>query len=266
MLEKFSKKDIILLMFEECQSKGNFVFSNNFVKEVLTKIKSSTNPYDMTKIDNLNKLPSALIEKNVSIVHHGKGIHEFVFNLSQYIYHKFEVIENTKDWSYRPSILNNFSTSENAILSLCFNQKIIHDFLYDDPHNANPKMYNAERKRGVCFDYKINGVLKNMNSLQIEIDLTIEKDGYVTVFEGKNIKESEIEDFNVYQLYNPFRYYHDLKMANKLDIKEINCCYLVQDKSQVNTKINIYLYTFTNYQDISSIELLKSTSYVLNKK
>jgi hypothetical protein len=105
-----------------------------------------------------------------------------------------------------------------------------------------------------------------MNSLQIEIDLTIEKDGYVTVFEGKNIKESEIEDFNVYQLYNPFRYYHDLKMANKLDIKEINCCYLVQDKSQVNTKINIYLYTFTNYQDISSIELLKSTSYVLNKK
>jgi hypothetical protein len=265
-MKKLSKKDIILEMFYQCSKNNNFVFDNSFVKNILKLSNSNTNPYDMTKIDSLNKLPDELVKQNVSIIHHGDGVHEFIFNANQYIYHDFAKIDNVINWQYRPSILNNFSSSENAILSLCFNQKIIHDFLYNDPHNANPKMYNAERKRGISFDYEVNGVKKQMKSLQIEIDLTTEKDGFVTVFEGKNIKDNKIENFNVFQIYNPFRYYYDLKIANKLDIKEINCCYLVQDKNALSTKINIYLYTFTNYKDISSVKLLKSASYVLNKK
>ena len=264
--QKVKKKDIILYMFRECEKKNNYVFNNDFVKSCLKELGSSTNPYDMTKIDQLENLPSELVQNNWAIIHLGDGTHEFVHGIQNAIYHELEEIEeqNKKDWPYKASILNGFSSSENSILSLSFNQKILHDFLYGDPHNSNPKMYNAERKSRLKFDYKIGHFQKSIKNLQIEIDLTTELNGVVTIFEGKNIKNSESYQFNVHQIYNPFRYYSNLKFSEKLPIKEIDCCYLTYDKSKES--ISVYLYTFLDYLNIASIKLIKNGQYVLKNK
>ena len=42
-----TKKEIIEYIFKECEKNGNYVFNNNYVKNVLQKLNSSTNPYDI---------------------------------------------------------------------------------------------------------------------------------------------------------------------------------------------------------------------------
>lgn len=262
-----TKKEIIERIFDCCVSKGNFEFDNDFVKEVLRTAKSSTNPYDMTKVDDISKLPDKLVSEGYSVIHLGDGRHKFLKCLDK-IYHAFEPIEESEavEWPYRPSVLNDFSISESSILSLVNNHRILHDFLYQD-FSAAPKMYNSERKKGISFEYFIDSEKIFVNNLQIEIDLTIENNGYVTVFEGKNApSNSWLDNFNVYQLYNPFRYYYNLQQENKLSVKRLSACYLVKRKEDENPRVRLYNYTFDNPLDMASIKLLKKREYRLKKR
>jgi len=76
----------------------------------------------MTKIDDLSKLPSGIVNEGYFIAHLGSGKHAFVRNVND-IYHAFEKIEKGEsiEWHYKPSILNDFSVSEASILSLVNN-------------------------------------------------------------------------------------------------------------------------------------------------
>jgi hypothetical protein len=152
MLLAMTKKEIIAEIFARCKEKGNFVFDNDFVKETLIKAGSSTNPYDMTKVDDISKLPQSVIDAGYTIIHLGEGRHKFLKCLDA-LYHAFETIDSEEivAWPYRPSILNDFSISESSILSLVNNHRILHDFLYQD-FSAAPKMYNSERKTRVVYD------------------------------------------------------------------------------------------------------------------
>ncbi len=220
------------------------------------------NPFDATKLDNTEKFPKELLENDYFIVHLGEGKHKFVKGITNG-FHEFEEIpeENKFDWRYRKSILNEFDTSESNILSVVFNQRIIHDFLYDDIV-ANPKMYGARRTK-TSFEYFIGEEKITATNLQMEIDLTTEYNGVVTVFEGKN---NFPQNFAVYQLYFPFFYYYTLKKNNKLDIKEINCCYVLRKKENNQSIIKIYQYTFEKPNDMTAIKLIKSAQYNLIKR
>ena len=176
-----------------------------------------------------------------------------------------EILHKTKS-STNPCILNDFSISESSILSLVNNHRIIHDFLYQD-FSAAPKMYNSERKNSISFDFYIEDEKISVNNLQIEIDLTIEHNGYVTVFEGKNTPANFwVETFNVLQLYNPFRYYYNLQQEKRLAIKKLSACYLVKQKEADNSRVRLYNYTFENPFNIASIKLLKKKEYHLKKR
>jgi hypothetical protein len=263
-----SKKQIIEAIFYSCKERNNFVFDNNFVKEILRKYKSKTNPYDITKIDSIEKLPDVMLKEDFFIVHLGNGLHKFIKGINK-IFHKFEPIsENEKIiWPYRPSILNDYSISESSVLSLCFNHRIIHDFLYQDIV-ANPKIYNSERKRGVSFTYYLDNLKLSFENLQIEIDLTTEYNGYVTVFEGKNTKNENtwLKDFNIFQLYNPYRYYFELMNSKKLKIEKLTSCYLVRQKNKNASIVRLYNYIFEDPRDISTIKIIKKNEYVLEKR
>jgi hypothetical protein len=268
MNNKKPKKDIITGIFNICKTRNDFVFDNDFIKEVLKEAGSGANPYDITKLDNTSKYPDILIKEDYFIAHIGKGRHCFIRGLNK-IFHEFETINDDEviKWPYRPSILNDFSISESSVLSLCFNHRIIHDFLYQDIA-ANPKIYNSERKRGVSFNYFIGNLEMSFENLQIEIDLTMENYGFVTVFEGKNTIDSNnwIKNFNIFQLYNPYRYYHNLKLAKKLDIKKLTACHLVRLKTLNGSRVRLYNYIFENPEDITSIKLIQKNEYVLERR
>ena len=185
--------------------------------------------------------------------------HKFVKGISNG-FHSFEEIDKDKtfDWKYQKSILNEFDTSESNILSVASNQKIIHDFLYEDTA-ASLKVYNARRTK-MTLSYHIGEEEIRTQNLQMEIDLTMELEGLVTIFEGKN---GFPENFAIYQLFHPFKYYSVLKKEKKLDIKQITCCYVLRKMERENSVLRFYNYTFEDENNVTSIKLLKNAQYNL---
>ena len=92
--------------------------------------------------------------------------------------------------------------------------------------------------------------------------MTIEFDGIIGVFEGKN---GEPDSFSIYQLYHPFLYYYNANTTGLLNgkIKEIYSVYVVRDREDDFDILKLWCYTFTNILDITSIKLVKSVAYKL---
>lgn len=254
-----SKHEVILDIFYYCRKRNNFVFDNELVKEICKK-HGFGNPFDVTKLDDTSKFPQRLLDEDYFILHLGGGKHKFVKGISNG-FRTFEKIDTKSvyDWKYRKSILNELDTSESNILSVANNQRIINDFLYKEIV-VNPKVYNPRRTK-ISITYYINKDEIKARNVQMEIDLTIELDGVVTIFEVKN---GFPKDFAIYQLYNPFKYYSIIK--KKLDIKLITCCYILRDKVEGESILRLYNYTFTEENNMSSIKLLKSAQYNLIKR
>jgi len=252
------KQTVIEDIFRICRKRDNFVFDNSLVKEVCRK-HAFGNPFDATKLDDTSKFPEILLDEDYFILHLGKGYHQFVKGID-IGFHKFEKIppESINDWKYRKSILNELDESESNILSIITNQRIIHDFLYEDI-TVNPKVYYPRRTK-TSLEYRVYDTTIKTTNIQMEIDLTMEHNGYVTIFEAKN---NFPENFAVYQLYHPFLYFVRLKNAKQLPINEITCCYLLRKFVEKQSVIRIYNYTFDGECDMASIRLLRCAQYNL---
>ena len=263
-MSKPSKKQAIISdLFHYCREQSNMKFDNDLVKK-LSDQRQFKNYYDVTKVDQSCKLPNDLLKDGYCIVHLGKGYHQFIKEIGRW-YHKFEEIEKSEKiaWDYKPSLLNHTDTSESNIISTVYNQRMIHKFLYQDIV-VNPKIYLSRRTR-ISTEYIVGDHIIETDSLQMEIDATFEHNGIITVVEGKNTKNFS-GDFSVYQLFHPFLYYHN----HIRGFKRLECCYLLQKRvNNPNTKeqsifIRLYLYEFSNSNDISSIELIRKAEYSFN--
>lgn len=244
-------------LFEICQKRKNFIFDNDLVKRVASK-NNFGNPFDATKIDSKSTLAPIILAKGYCIAHLGGGKHKFIKAADKW-FHEFEDIEtDTIEWPYRKSALNETDASESNILSVGFNQRIIHDFLYEDIV-ASPKMYGARRTK-FSAKYKVGKERIDIKNSQIEIDLTTEYLGHVTVFEGKN---NFPENFAVYQLFMPFLYFSLMKKKKEIDIQDVSCCFLRRKKDANGSLIRLHQYTFTDFQDLGSLKLIKSAEYRL---
>ena len=255
-----NKQKVISEIFKMCQKSNNYVFDNNLVKSVCKKFNFG-NPFDVTKIDDTTKFPKILLNEDYFIIHLGKRKHKFVKGIVNGFHDFEEVNENIYQWKYRKSILNEFDTSESNILSVAINQRIIHDFLYEDIV-ASPKVYNSRRTKMSLKYFVANEEIITEN-LQMEIDLTMELNGVITIFEAKN---GFPKNFAIYQIFHPFKYYSNLKKEKELDIKQINCCYILRRKEKGNTFLKLYSYTFEDENNMTSIKLLKCSQYNLIKR
>ena len=148
--------------------------------------------------------------------------------------------------------LNNINTSESNILAVGYNQRIIHDFLYQDI-TSSPKIYGSNRTR-IPLDFRLGDEHISIDSVQIEMDMTLEHLGTITVFEAKN---GAPEDFNVFQLFNPFNYY--LQKTDHRPESSLNCCYMLR---RIN-RLSLYLYSFDDRRNPNSIRFLRNAEYTL---
>lgn len=262
------KKRVLEELFKVCNNKNNFEFHNDLVKEIC-KEQGFGNPFDVTKLDNSLLLPQTLIDEDFAVIHLGSGRHQFIKGIDK-VYHKFETNSNKIDWNYRKSLLNHFNSSESNILSVANNQRILHHFLFGvDKEFDNidiserPKTYFPHRTK-TSLEYNFGNDNKiNLNNIQIEIDLTIEFNGDIGIFEGKNGNPS---NFSVYQLYHPFLYYYNAKKELKDKILNIYCVFVAKQKANKGDNgitLNLWAYTFKDPLDITSIQLYKSSSYTL---
>jgi len=147
------KQKVITEIFKFCVKKNNFVFHNELVKKV-SKKHNFGNPFDATKLDNLDKFPDILIKNDYFIIHEGEGYHKFVKGIEK-AFHKFEAIssKDVVDREYKRSILNEYDTSESNMLSVGSNLKIFHHFLYGNIE-VTPKIYFPRRTK-TNFEYLI---------------------------------------------------------------------------------------------------------------
>lgn len=251
-----SKKHLVLQnLYEYCKSQNNMTFHNDIVKDISKKCEFG-NPFDATKLDSSEKLPQFMIDKNLCLLHLGDGNHRFIEGID-ILYHKFEPIQKTVEWKYRKSLLNEYNDSESNILSVANNQRILHEFLFGAdlefenlPVDKRPKTYFPHRTK-TTLEYNFGNEHIVCENQQIEIDLTMEYNGTIGVFEAKNGTPT---DFNIYQLYNPFLYYHKAFPENK-----IICVYLVRNGNLVK----LWAYSFTKPLELNSIKLIKSCEYIL---
>lgn len=264
-----SKKEQVLTeIFRICQQRNNFLFHNNLVKEVSQKVGFG-NPFDATKIDSKVNLPQILLDNDYAIVHLGNGMHRFVKGIDK-VYHDFEPIQRTIQWAYKKSLLNEYNSSESNILSVANNQRILHHFLFGKDTefesidiSQRPKTYFPHRTK-TSFTYNLGTELQvELQNIQIEIDLTIEFQGVIGVFEVKN---GNLDSFAIYQIYHPYLYYHRANQISELKgkIKEIYGIYVVKTLEKSITNLKFWAYTFENPSDITSIKFIKSVCYQLD--
>ncbi len=264
-----NKHKVITELFEICEKRKKYSFDNNLVKKISQKYKFG-NPFDVTKIDNKEKLPQILLENDYAIMHLGNGNHRFIKGINK-VYHDFEPISDFVEWDYRKSILNEFNSSESNILSVANNQRILHHFLFGDDFEFDiaditkrPKTYFPHRTK-TKLEYSFGDDINiELDSIQIEIDLTIEFNGTVAVFEGKN---GTPDSFAVYQIYHPFLYYTNANENSYINgkINKIVSVYVVKTIEYDVTNLKLWAYSFGNPKDITSIKLIKNRCYQLIK-
>lgn len=249
------KQAVLTEIYARCKQRGDLVFTNESdVKPVCAKL-GFQNAYDLSKLDASVDLPEALLKDDMFVIHLGKGKHRFVKGIANG-YHRFEPIpeEHMKKWQYRRSLLNRTNSSESNTLSMANNQRIIHDFLYEDIA-AEPKAYNSHRTN-IPLHYRIGDTSISIKRVQMEIDFTMEHLGEVTVFEAKN---GDPRDFNVFQLFHPYHYYLKITREQRLDVRAIQCCYLVCKAN----RLRLYLYSFDDPSSPGSIKLKRNAEYNL---
>ena len=249
------KQAVIARLYADCKAGGNLTFDNAAVRRAAAAVDFK-NLFDATKIDSSAALPAALVDDDAFIVHLGRGQHRFVYGISAG-YHRFEPIpeERRYQWPYRPRILDYINSNDSNIPYLGYNSLIIHDFLYDDLM-MSPKVYGPHSTQ-IPLGYRIGSDSIAATRVQVEIDFTLEYLGTITVFEAKN---GEPDDFNVFQLFNPYRYY--LRATEDLPATAINCCYVLRQ----GDRLRLYLYSFTDPQNPGSIRLERNTEYTLRPR
>lgn len=256
-----NKSEVLLELYNLCKARGSLAFTDKEVK-VAAERHGFKNSFDVAKIDHSVKLPDAMQRDDMAVLRLGEGKFTFVKGINL-MYHQFEEIppESIKTENYITSLLNHTDTSESSLLSLVYNQRTLHNFLYKN-HGASPRIYMA-RRTNMRLQFQLGEQVYKSGRMQMEMDMVLELEGRVTVFEGKNRFH---DDFDIFQLYKPFRYYKKLQQQG-IKIRRIDCCYVAREacnKKHPNHQIvRLHLYEFTDLERPDSIVLKNFREYEL---
>lgn len=103
------------------------------------------------------------------------------------------------------------------------------------------------------FDFLIDGYKVNVKNSQMEIDASFENDNSVVLIEAKNRIPI---DFNIRQLYYPYRYYHSLVRNKK---------FYPIFMTYSNSIYQFHVYEFKEVVDMKSIRKIGQKNFIINK-
>ncbi|MDE7317413.1 MAG: hypothetical protein K2N12_06780 [Helicobacter sp.] len=212
--------------------------------------------YRKRLLDDINRSESKIL----SIANHQRILHDFLFfDEIQPLQRKFMLQHDECQPLPMKSMFKHNSIKFFRIIDLDEElYRNVYYKLYPDKCrtflNGTAKTYFPHRTK-TSLEYYFNGEKIKAINQQIEIDLTIEYDRTICIFEAKN---GTPKDFNVCQIYHPFLYYYN----SGLKTKQIKCVYLVHNKDS----LKLWLYTFNDPLHLDSIQFLKSCEYFLVRK
>jgi hypothetical protein len=233
---------------------GREMRQNGYIEIEAKKLKRITGqePRILAKMDFSSQRPRSFFENQLNIlpIENGK------YRIGRFdIFHK--VAKYSKDPIFISSPIEFESVAESTssegvalrkaeisgmIEQFC-GEHIVHTF--------------SGRERSPQFEFRVSNYDHSksdikVDGVQIEVDGGFEGKENIYIFEVKNLKT---EDFNIRQLYFPFRSY--LAKSSK----KIRCIYLIHS-GDIYT---FHEYRFKDQNDLSSIELVQSRSYCLKK-
>ncbi|CDR23439.1 type II restriction enzyme [Staphylococcus argenteus] len=225
---------------------------NGYLKIAAKDIKKYKEPRLMSKWDTSKKRPEKFKANNINIL---------PISRSSYVLGDFDVYEKLPEFTEQeenityveiPKLetidINKITSEANAINVLILTKMLDH-FLYTE---KNYQTFNGRMGTG-NFSFSIERKCKkklliDVESAQCEIDGGFENEESVVILEAKNIVN---EDFNVRQLYYPYRLWK--KKVNK-PIRLVLSIY-------ANKIFRLFEYEFVDANNMSSIKKIKDHMY-----
>ncbi|WPJ91815.1 type II restriction enzyme [Corynebacterium sp. UMB2355A] len=229
-------------------------------------IKEFREPRLMTKFDTSDSVAAPLRTRKLNVLPTSR---------SSYVIGGFNLYQEFPDSSHLtptsiplPELetlrIDNLTSESNAINALVVSGAL-NDFLGEEQGDLI-ETFNGRMGTGK-FDFRVNlhnsktlgesspleqalnkQVRINVNKAQLEIDGGFESPSSVVIMEAKNVIN---DDFNVRQLYFPYRLYKSrVHKPIRLVFSQFT-----------NLTYHLYEYTFTDPENFSSIELIKSKAY-----
>jgi hypothetical protein len=242
--------DLILTTDEIAADVRELGFVELFASDL--KRISGQEPRILAKMDFSSQRPTSFVENNLNILPIENGKYR-IGNFD--VFHKVDTFTKDPIFVHSPFEFQSVSlntTSEGIALRKAEISTMIDQFCGEHVVHTF-----SGRERSATFDFRVKNLDKsyseiNVKAVQVEIDGGFEGASSVYIFEVKNLASV---DFNIRQLYYPFRTYQ-AKCT-----KPIRCIYLVHS----DDVFTFHEYRFADSRNMSSIQLVKSQSYYIKK-
>lgn len=212
----------------------------------------------MTKFDHSNQLPQIFADNNITILPDTRG---------NYILGRFKIFEDLKYKNLKPipmhmpdfiqSLDITKITSESTALNIAHMSNMIDFVMKTKPNEPHALLTLSGRMSSGSLQYNILNSDKKLHKFtvenaQIEIDGSYENLNKIIIVEAKN---KIPKDFNIRQLYYPFRMYHNLNTTK--DITPVFFTY-------ADDIFSFHIFKFTDIMNYSSIEKVEQINFILN--
>jgi hypothetical protein len=230
--------EIILKTIKYDNTNYNTLITANQIKECRFNINNQFEPRLLCKHDTKDSRPTIFKENELCIISIKNGTYLLTkMNIYKTLYFQdINIIQLQRDDT--SCILNN-GNSESSFLDNLYYANVFSDIL-NEPITHGSLLNGRHR---CSFDILINNQIIKISGSQFEIDACYESKNKIMIIEAKN---KMCHDFNIRQLYYPFRFINNLNHK-----KEITCAFICKDKNEI---FYIWTFTFINILDMTSIE------------
>ena len=206
-------------------------------------------PRLLCKMDTSFSRPKIFKENNISMFSLKNGVYALIkediyVHLNTYYIAPMKIEDKTN------SLLLKIGNSESTMLDKLYYNHILNDII-GEKIIYGPFLIGRHRCN---FDTIIGSTLIKIRGCQYETDGCYETNNYICIIEAKTVK---CKDFNIRQLYFPFREVYKI-IENK---KKIICLFIYKDKK--DNSIHIYKYKWNDYKRMLDIENIGYYKYYL---
>lgn len=201
--------------------------------------KNQFEPRLLCKMDTSNSRPLLFKENNICLLSIENGTYGLI---KEYIYIpliKYDCVPNRIP-KKNNSLLLEIGESEISMLDTLYYNNIFDDII-GEKIKYGPLLGGRHR---CSFHTMVGSLSIDIKGVQYETDGCYETDNYVCIMEAKSV---ECNDFNIRQLYLPFREVYK-KIGDK---KKIICLFIYKDKRNI---IHIYEYRWKDYEKMMDID------------
>ena len=231
-------------------SKYMSIITSKQIKDSKYNWKGKDNQFEprlLCKIDTNKSRPKIFIDNHLNIISIKNGTYTLIKENIYIPLTRYDCVPNVI-YPKNDSLILDIGEGETSMLD-----KLQYNKVFDDIIGEEIKYGPLLGGRHRCHFETIIGTERiEIQGSQYETDGCYETENYVCIVEAKSI---ECDDFNVRQLYYPYREVHK-KVGDK---KKIICLFIYKDKREI---VHIHKYKWNDYEKMLDIVNIGYYQYV----